>query len=219
MSTNPAGGNSLTFSYLALRKAIGILGVALPFILLLGAWLIFKTGLRTSISAYYYTGMRDVLVGTLWAIGFFLLSYKGYDWVDDLAGNLACLFGIGVALFPTTPDLNPTPAQSVIGIFHLAFAGLFFITLAFFSLFLFTKTQRLVNPTPRKLIRNHVYRTCGWIMIACILLMTVYTFLPASAKTSLQDLSPIFWLETFAILSFGISWLVKGEALLADPKR
>ena len=95
---------SLVFSYLELRKAIGILGMALPFAVSLGAGILFRTGVQSSISSYYHTGMRDVFVGTLFAIGFFLLSYKGYERSDDLAGDLACIFAVGVALFPTVPD-------------------------------------------------------------------------------------------------------------------
>jgi len=28
--------------------------------------------------------------------------------------------------------------------------------------------------------------------------------------------NPLFWLETLAILAFGVSWIVKGEAILKD---
>jgi hypothetical protein len=89
--------NALIISYLTLRKAIGILGAALPFVLAIGAAVLFMTGIQDSISAYYYTGMRNVFVGMLCATGFFLLSYKGYERKDSIAGNLGCLFAVGVA--------------------------------------------------------------------------------------------------------------------------
>jgi len=207
---------SLVFSYLTLRKAIGFLGIALPFAVSLGALILFRTRIQSSISSYYYTGTRDVLVGALWAIGFFLLSYRGYEPVDNITGNLGCVFALGVALFPTAPDLNPSTTARLIGYFHMAFAGLFFLTLIFFSLFLFTKTKPHVQPTRRKLQRNILYRVCGVAMATCILLMTIYTFLPDAAAASLECYHPIFWLETIAILSFGISWLTKGEGILKD---
>ena len=53
-------------------------------------------------------------------------------------------------------------------------------------------------------------------MAACILLMTIYTFLPETAAASLKAYHPIFWLETVAILAFGVSWITKGEAILKD---
>lgn len=207
---------SLIISYLALRKTIGILGIALPFVLFLGALLIFREGIQSSISSYYYTGMRGVFVGALWAIGFFLFSYRGYARIDNITGNLGCLFAVGVSLFPTTPDVNPTGTEIIIGYVHMASAALFFATLIVFSLFLFTKTKPKAPPTRRKLQRNWVYRICGYVMIACIVLMTLYYVLPEGWVAPFKPYNPVFWLETLAILSFGISWLVKGEGILKD---
>jgi len=49
-------------------------------VLILGKILYFRDpGIQDSISSYYYTDMRDVLVGSLCAIGVFLWSYRGYD--------------------------------------------------------------------------------------------------------------------------------------------
>jgi len=210
---------SLVISYLTLRKAIGFLGISLPFTVSLGAWLIFRTGMQSSISNYYYTGTRDVLVGTLWAIGFFLFSYRGYERIDRVAGILGCVFALGTALFPTAPEIDPSNTAKWIGYIHQGCAGLFFFTLIFFSLFLFTKTKPHGTPTRRKLQRNLVYRVCGIAMAVCILLMTFYTFLPEAATASLKAYHPIFWLETIAILAFGVSWIVKGEAILKDEEK
>jgi len=207
---------TLVFSYLTLRKAIGLLGVGLPFTVVLGALIFFQTGIQGSISSYYYTGMRDVLVGTLWAIGFFLLSYKGYERADDIAGNLGCVFAVGIALFPTEPDTNPSMDASWIGYVHLTFAALFFLTLIYFSLFLFTKTDPSKPPTRRKLQRNRIYRGCGYAMAVCILLIAIYFILLNEEASPLKEYDPVFWLETIAIVAFGISWLTKGEAILKD---
>jgi hypothetical protein len=209
-------GDTLVFSYLALRKAIGILGIALPFVVSLGALIVFGTGLQSSISSYYYTGMRDVFVGTLFAIGFFLLSYKGYERADDIAGDLACVFAVGVALFPTTSGDTVSIAARVVGYAHLVFAAGFFLTLTYFCLFLFTKTNPNEPPTKRKLQRNTVYRVCGYAMVACIVLMAIYSFLPSGAASTVAGLKPVYWLEALAILAFGVSWFVKGETILRD---
>ena len=208
----------LVISYLALRKVIGILGTTLPFIISLGALLVFRTGVQSSISSYYYTGMRDVLVGTLFAIGFFLFSYKGYERADGIAGKAAFAFALGVALFPTTPDGDVSQTAQIIGVFHLIFAALFFLTLSYFSLFLFTKTNSSGIPpmTIRKMQRNNVYRICGGVMVTCILLMGIHQLLSDGIKSSLDAFSPIYWLEAIAIVAFGISWLTKGEAILKD---
>jgi hypothetical protein len=207
---------SMVFSYLTLRKAIGILGIALPFVVSLGALILFQTGLQSSISSYYYTGMRDLFVGTLFTIGFFLLSYKGYERSDDIAGDLACIFAVGVALFPTTPNGIVTSGARLTGYVHLAFAALFFLTLTYFSLVLFTKTDPNKSPSKRKLQRNKVYKVCGYTMGFCILLMFVYTFLPSEMESFIEKYKPAYWLEALAILAFGVSWFTKGEAILKD---
>jgi hypothetical protein len=62
--------NALVISYLLLRKVIGILGFTLPFILSIGAYLISRTGIQSSLSSYYYTDMRNVFVGVLCVIDF-----------------------------------------------------------------------------------------------------------------------------------------------------
>jgi hypothetical protein len=207
---------SLELSYLELRKAVGIIGVGLPFVLAFGKMLLQGPGLKESISCYYYTDLGNVFVGSLCAIGVFLLSCRGYDWHDQAAGIVACVFAIGVALFPTTPCVGAPPGNKLIGCLHLLFAALLFLTLAYFCLALFTKTVPDRDPTPRKLQRNRVYRVCGITILVCIGLMVVIA-LPA-VKTLLEPISPLFWLESIAVLAFGVAWLTKGETILKDQE-
>jgi hypothetical protein len=219
MKNNSNAESSLVLSYLELRRAIGVLGVALPFVVFLGALIIFQTGMQNSISGYYYTGMRNVLVGTLCVFGVFLWSYKGYDDTDNLAGNLACVFAVGAALFPTAPNIpDPSVTALWVGRIHVIFASLFFCTLIYFALFLFTKKDpHSKRPlTKRKKQRNNVYRGCGYTMAACIVLIFVYFILPDAQVALFEPIKPVFWLETIAILAFGISWLIKGQTLLKD---
>lgn len=198
--------------YMTLRRAVGLLGTALPFVLSLGALVVFQTGIQPSMSHYYHTGMRDVFVGALWAIGVFMISYRGYGPQDELAGNIACVSAVGVALFRTTPgDLVPPDLP---GVLHFVFAASLFSTLAYFSLFLFTKTDQK-HPKRRKLQRNQVYRVCGGILVASIVLIGLLSFLPFDKK-ALGAYHPVYWLESIGVVAFGISWLTKGEALLAD---
>ena len=210
--------DSLLISYLTLRKVVGILGMALPFVVFLGGKFIFKTDIQSSISSYYYTGMRDVFVGILWTIGFFLYSYRGYGPIDNITGNLACVFAVMVSLFPTTADGSASRAEEVIGTVHLIFAALFFLTLSYFSLALFPKTNLNKQFTLQKAQRNIVYKVCGYVMLACIVLMAIYKFWVEDAVPGLQAFEPVFWLEATAIFVFGVSWFTKGEAILADKK-
>jgi hypothetical protein len=211
--TAKADAGVLVASYLSLRRYIGILGLALPGVLFAGG-LVLDDGLQPSLSAYYHTGMRDVFVGTLCAIGVFLLSYRGYERNDRIAGNLACVFAVGVAICPVARDgAHGTPVW--VGRAHFGFAAAFFLTLVYFSMFLFTRMAPV--PTPRKLVRNRVYRTCGIIMLACVVLIAALEI--AGADALMRRYRLVFAFETAAILAFGVSWLVKGEAILGDRPR
>lgn len=233
---------SLAMSYLTLRRAIGYIGFLLPFVLALGKIIIESPGLQGSISAYYYTVMRNVFVGSLCAIGVFLMSYryqKDDKKYDIIASFFAGLFAICVALFPTAPSLSPTPTDKIIGTVHVACAALFFVTLACISLFLFTKTypqdtqkpKKLrdyfsllvvtrtvpeVKLNPRKKWRNFIYRFCGYTIFVCIILLVIVAI--PSVSELMEHWHPVFWLESVAVVVFGFSWLVKGETLLKDRK-
>lgn len=201
----------LAVSYLTLRRVIGIMGVLFPIVLAIGVCALDPQcyGLEESISAYYGTIMRNVFVGVLFVIGWFLFSYKGYGNLDDKAGDLACLFALGVALFPITSD------SAWVRGFHLFFAAALFLTLAYFSRCLFTKTDASKgDPTPQKITRNKIYVNCSRVMVACIALILVYKLLPEIP--ALKKLNPTFWLETFALWAFGVSWMTKGKLLWDD---
>jgi len=201
-------------SYITLRRAVGILGASLPFILLIGAALVYEDKIiQPSISDYYHTKMRDVFVGILCAIGLFLFSYTGYDRNDNIAGNFACLAVIGIIFCPTSANDAVTPAH----IIHIVFAGSFFLIIAYFSLFLFTKSDTN-SPTTQKLCRNKLYRVCGYVIIVAISIIGIYFILLEKLYPVLSKYNPVFWLETIALLAFGLSWMTKGNALLRDSQ-
>lgn len=213
-STPGQDNQSLVISYLTLRKAIGFLGLFLPLILVIGGWIeTGHPGVEPSISDYYYTNMRNGFVGVMAAVALFLYAYLGYDAVDRIAGNLGCIFALGVAFFPTTPELQD---PDLTGTLHFVFAVLFFATLVFFSLFLFTRTRNVHQMTARKKTRNTVYHICGYIMIACILSMALYFFVFENKYPWLDQAHPVFFLESLALVAFGVSWLVKGGFILKD---
>ena len=215
MNQQTGPDNSLLVSYLVLRRFIGILGIALPFVLAIGTMILERTAIQSSISDYYHTLMRDVFVGILCAIGVFLFSYKGYEG-DRRAGIFACLMAVGVALFPVAPEGSTDSIVKIVGMLHYLFAAAFFLTLAYFSLRLFTKTDPLIPPTRRKLQRNIVYRVCGYLILLALALIVVVKMLPESAGIPIKQLAPVFWLEALAVVAFGFSWLTKGEAILKD---
>lgn len=219
----PHSNSAEVISYLTMRKLIGIFSLSLPIVLIIGS-LIFSNcnQILSSISEYYHSNMRDVFVGILCAISLFLFSYKGYDIKDFIATKLASILALGIAFFPTTVELQSTSCiiqpiheNHIFGIIHLVSAALFFILLAYMSLFLFTKSNKTKSDISiEKKIRNIIYRVCGIIMIICIIIIAIITMLPKNSN--INKYSPVFWLETIALFAFGISWLIKGKSLFKD---
>jgi hypothetical protein len=58
-------------------------------------------GILDSISAYYYTPVRGVFVGSLLAVGLGLVAIKGREGLEDIMLNLAGMLAPLVALVPT----------------------------------------------------------------------------------------------------------------------
>jgi Mn2+/Fe2+ NRAMP family transporter len=179
----------------------------LPIILFFGAWIIFGTKLQSSISAYYHTKLGDVLVGSLFAFGVFLFSYKGWD-KDYIFARFGCVFAIGVALFPT----NAKGADfTFVTLLHFVFTLAFFVTLIYFCLKLFVKSDQEKPYKRKKRRRNKIYRVCGWVMIICMVGIAINFIIPGADEWLGGSL--VFFMETFAIWAFGISWFTKGETL------
>lgn len=213
--------NQLVQSFLFVRQAIGLLGLALP-VVLLGSTL-FGVKMQTSISGFYYTQMGDVLVGTMCAIGVFLLSYKGYRnrpderLSDKITARIAGVSAIGIALFPIglenacggCYDTGFTFHPSLI---HYVFAGIFFASLAVFSIVLFTRCDRTEKHKIVWTRRNRFYVGCGIVIIMAIIALVIY-FLQPDKQPSRDSYNYLFLWESVGVFAFAASWLAKGRAL------
>lgn len=237
--TEPTGSEVIHLR--ALRKAIGIVAVSLPFVLAIGEdlrdWILphaaraDRTLVEGSISAYFHTGMREVFVGSLCAIAVFLVCYKGYQRRDNIAAKLAGTCALLVALFPTqersleasdtgVPVVDSAtlfssanaPDPAFVSYVHFTAAVIFFAVLAYMSYFLFTLSTK-ANPTPQKLQRNAVYRACGITIVVCIVVIAIGKFF---LRDAVSQTSYVFVFESIAVIVFGISWLTKAEVILAD---
>jgi Na+/H+ antiporter NhaD/arsenite permease-like protein len=209
---------SLLISYLTLRALIGAFGL-LPLLVPLiakcgpdGSW-------QQSLSAYYHTTARDVLVGPLFVVGLFLISYKGFDRLDTRSSSLAGVAALFVAVFPCSRDQHPNAAvrlgafqwpETVSNDIHVVSAAVLFLTLAFISRCLFTKTDPKLSMTREKKWRNVVYRWSAVFMVGAIVWMA---FWHIYLHGNVSSIRPTFIGETVALVAFGFSWLTKGEAL------
>lgn len=208
------------FTYRRIRKAIGILGVSLPLILIGFSFVsFFETKIQPSISHYYYSNLREIFTGTLCAVGLFLIRYRGHGnssfWKNDnLLTNMAGLMAFCVALLPTNPldgqqkiySLIPVPAEWL-GWLHYACAALLLLIFANLSINVFTIGQAQNKDLPVSLFNeNNIYRTCGFAILVFIALV------PISARFELFEYSTLIF-EALSLFAFGIAWLIKGRIL------
>ena len=201
----------MIISYMTLRKAVGILGMSLGFIVVLGGFFFGSGEVEGSISEYYLTNMRDIFVGVLFISGAFLLVYKGYDKVDNIITNITGISAIGVAIFPvevTNPNNVFNLNQSWTETLHLISAIFFFVALSYMSYFQFTKTSGELTKQKKK--RNLVYRICAFVILGNLVIGAFHMLF------NFFDGVPylITIIEIVMLLAFGVSWLVKGEGLL-----
>jgi hypothetical protein len=207
---------NVTVNTKRMRIMIGVLGMALP-------WLVALITLSwpQSISITYYSlcavGTFMVVLGSA---GILLINYKGYGLIDDITSTIAGVFGILVCLFPMVYSDDPymkvgafNLPSHISNVFHAISAVVFFGALAFMSFFLFTKTNG--DMTKQKKIKNIIHRVCGVGMIASFLLLLLN-------KIPGVNIYNMVWIvETIALFFFGLSWIVKSDAFpfLNDSKR
>lgn len=217
MNNTPA---SPLISANTVRRAIGLLGISLPAVMIAGSMLIGDcTLIQSSISHYYFTIMGDVFVSFLIATGVLLISYKGYSTHDNIATTFCGLCAICIAWFPTSNNKDVecairTLADSGLRTdVHYFAAALYYCTLAYIPLFLFTKSAGAL--TKQKRTRNMVYRLCGITVLISILLIFFEDDIPL---LNTEGFKPTFWLEWVANLAYGGSWLIKGGLFLRDEE-
>jgi hypothetical protein len=157
-------------------------------------------------SAYYHTSWRDVFVGGLWAVGAALYLYKGFSSAENRALNAAGVFAVCVAVFPTRSG----NAWTFVNYMHVASAILFFMCLAYVSLFRASDTLSLIRDGARARLLQRAYRTLGMLMIASpvVALIVAWLFRSPTGQTS-----HVFFVEAFGAWAFGAYWLTKSWEL------
>jgi hypothetical protein len=234
-----------TRSYRASRLVVGFLGLALPFVFIIGETFFLRGGVhvRGSLSEYYHTSMQDIFVGGLCIIGFLLATYMAGEFgtVDFWASLVAGVAVLGVVFFPTTrsgllpgaPACGSTPepagcsfVEQTLGehhtaVIHAACAIVFIFFLAVMS-FLFAtsevlpRTERLTNPGQPK---ASMFRrpSLFWIHMACTLVILAAGAW-AFAGAGVWQLTQLYIGEVASVWAFALSWLVAGFYLTAPAR-
>ena len=204
----------MVLSYLWIRRAVGALGLALPIILGPVAWMLFGVEIQENMSSYYHTPMRDIFVGVMCAIRLFLFCYVGSTPFENWTGNLGCVAAIGVALFPTDAGSDPLYQGSLVGYLHTLFGGLFFLTLALFSIYHFPHNEPEDDSQIWNWGRNAIFRISGAVLLLSVAAMGVFLFVfDRATRERLSEWNFIFWGEWIAVWAFAVAWLVKGRTV------
>jgi hypothetical protein len=210
-------------SFLFLRLLIGANGTLLPFTLILVSHPVLgdEPFVRGSLSAYYYSGVRDLFVGSLCATALFLIAYKVVERnLDNTMSTVAGLAAIGVALFPTgRPEgtsLALTPLQNLLGEktvqgIHFGCAFAFIGALAAISYFFGLREGNRPRRRPGyTALPPRFWRTFHW---SCAGLIVASVAFLAVTKLAGGMHHAMLYTEIVSTLAFGASWAAKGLEL------
>ena len=211
------GARRYVRSYLLLRVMSGVIGIALPFALMLidGGWFDGSPFPRNSLSAYYYSGVRELFTGALCATGVFLVAYKVAEVnLDNTLSLLAGVAALGVAFFPTDrprSSLPLTPLQDKLGetfvaTVHYGSAVVFIVSLGVIS-FCFGLREGARPPVaghrPPAFWRGFHWICAGVIALALLFVLVTEVFSVGPRESLLIG-------EALSVWAFGVSWLWKG---------
>ena len=195
----------MLWTYYGLRVGLAAIGFFLPVVLVLAGGLLHGAWLRPSISEFYWVmddpgflTTRDIFVAGLFAAGACLYLYKGFSNKENVALNAAGLFAALVATFPTAETVD---TRSVVSAIHLASAVLFFLSIAYVSVFLSGDTLRLLEKGKRPRYRRL------YMITSVAMIVSPFTALGLAALNE-ADVK-ILLVETLGVWAFSAYWVVK----------
>jgi hypothetical protein len=214
-------------SFLSMRVGIGVLGVLMPVLLVFVDKLAFHGSPfpRGSLSAYYYSGMRDEFVGILSATGIFLITYKIAEKnLDNAASILAGVCACVIPIFPTgqpSPAPPLTPLQDWLGVgvvktVHFGASAVFLVALGVLSFFFGLREGQ--RPQRQGTLSPTFWRWFHWGCTIAMGLALLWIVVTLAVGWPPKALLVGEWASAWA---FGLSWLAKGaelDMLFGTPK-
>ena len=214
---------SVSTSYVILRNGIGVLGFALPIVMIVGGGL---DHIQASLSAYYHFSphrpgqygagtMRDLFVGLLCAIGAFLFFYRGHSLHEDIALNLAGISAVLVALFPMDWPPGEAGVMTSTAKLHSGAATLFFVMIAYVCVFRARDTLCIVEDECRRRTFERVYLLFGLLMLAT---PATVALLAATSTVGGMGYKTLI-VESGGVFVFAAFWLVKSFEIRTAVRR
>jgi hypothetical protein len=186
-------------SYLVLSAGMGLIAALLPIVLVIAG------GYQThdSMSSFYHDKVgptRDILVGSLCAVGAFLFLFHGLSKLENWLLNLAGIAIILVAVIPSPGDTGYGSAP-----LHRGFAIVFFVLIGIVAIFLSKGRVKNIVSERKKRWFMRAYNFVGVMMIAAPIAATAlqYTRIPIFTGHA------VLLAEVTGIWSFAAYWFVK----------
>lgn len=221
--SRPSDPLAVSTSYVILRNGIGVIGFALPIVMIVGGGL---DHIQGSLSAYYhysptrpgqYGGgtMRDLFVAMLCAIGAFLLFYRGHSLHEDVALNIAGIAAVLVALFPMDWPAEPSAVMSKEAQVHLTSATIFFIAIAYVCVFRARDTLCILADQGRRKAFERIYLVMGLLMLATPATVALIQYMSSAEGPGYKTLV----VESAGVFVFAAFWLVKSYEIRSSLRR
>ncbi len=212
---------SISATYFKLRRGLVFLGVGFPIALVIGGGI---TEIQHSLSAYYHFStpgsvtsgagsMRNVFVGVLWAVGIFLLLYRGYSSKEDRALDIAGIAAVMIALFPMDWPEQGGVAQSWHAKIHFASAATFFVMIAYVCAGCAKDTLSILHDEKMCARLTRTYRVLGFCMVAVpvfiVLVHAPHAFFSAPSPNTSKWGYAVLLVEVAGVWVFSAFWFVK----------
>jgi hypothetical protein len=199
-------------TYTRLRYGLALLAAVYPVLLYAGGSLVYGISPRNTMSEYYYAApagstdapMRVWFVGLLFAIGVFLMLYRGFTQRENFFLNAAGVLAICVAVFPMPwgcgadcPALNP----------HRLAAVLFFACIAYVSIRCARDTLYPIQDERLRARYRRRYRLIGLVMLFSPVVALFFSGMVGGLHRY------VYAFETVGIWSFAYYWWTKSREL------
>jgi hypothetical protein len=188
-------------TYFHLRLGIVVFSAALPWLLVGYSLVAHGEFKENSMSAFYgaYGGaMRDYFVGILWAVGSFLVLYKGFSVAEDWALNGAGACAVLLSVNPCYCWTGVTDGNDI----HATFAISFFLCMIYVCWFCAYDTISLL-PKNLQTFYEQAYRWIGWALVVTLgAALVVHVEFPDYHRI-------IFLVEASSVTIFAGYWATK----------
>ena len=199
-------GRELSIRPKVQRYALFWMALALVFGPAIVGCFLYDCDLQSAISSYYHTRSHDLFVGLLFAISFFLFSYRGRAPFDNFWSTVTALSAIGIGVLPPNPTkvtdecyVCVTPLIDVPHIYHLLATAIFAFLMFFLVLrFAFEAKWRLV-------VRVYYLFMAAVMFVGGMYLLSIFLNVIDGGKHG------ILFGEAIIILSFAAAWLMKAK--------